>query len=242
MIKIIDKENNFKYARNERELNQKEKGVWLKITQKDKLYQEKDKIFKEVYLLGLIKKGLIKIETLLRNPNFEEKEKIFKNYLDDHIKRVKENVKKLVKAFPQYSEALKNVEHHDSLKWQEPEKIPYVSLTYKKVQKIKEPLTQDEKEALFHHLKHSKHHPEYWDENFEKLSEKASDSKNLTQQIDASNMPDEYILEMVADWKATADIMGNTARSWFEKQNGKRWIFTPHQINLINKFLKVLEK
>jgi hypothetical protein len=201
-----------------------------------------DKILKEAYLFGLIKKSLIKIETLLKDANFDEKEKVFKDYLEDHIKRVKENVKKLVKVFPQYSEALKNVESHDILKWQEPEKTPYVNLTYKKVQKIKEPLTQDEKEALFHHIKHSKHHPEYWDENFEKLNEEVFDSENLTQQIDASNMPDEYLLEMVADWKATADIMGNTARSWFEKQNGKRWIFTPHQVNLINKFLEVLEK
>jgi len=27
----------------------------------------------------------------------------------------------------------------------------------------------------------------------------------------------------------------------FKKQNGKRWIFTPHQIDLINKFLGVIE-
>jgi len=306
-LAFMDKENKFRYAGNVGGLDQKEKEEWLKISQQDKLYQEKDRIFvkpkyvieveaisyfvkdvpvydektleylgedtgialriptfvrirpdkridptdlrleqipnwneisKEANLLNLVKNNKIEIKALLKDPFWNDKEKEYQAHIANHVNRVKNNVKKLVKAFPQYSDALKNVEKHDELKMKEPERTPYIDLTYKKFNKIKEPLKENEKQVLFHHIKNSKHHPEYWCDKVEIVGE---DPDNATQKVDASRMPNEYILEMVADWKATADVLGNTARSWFEKQNGKRWIFTPSQIDLINKFLDVLE-
>jgi len=202
-----------------------------RILSSHKTKEEAEKHLKQIYYFRHKKAGYqMELDDYL-------KERLFEKYLNDHINSVKDNVKKIVFKYPQYIKALENVEEHDKLKNLEPERTPYIELTYKKLYGIKD-LSEEEQQALFHHIKNSKHHPEYWDDLVQNVR---NDPDNATQEVNVSKMPDEYLLEMVADWKATADVLGNTARSWFEKQNGKRWIFTSHQIDLINKFIDVLE-
>lgn len=88
----------------------------------------------------------------------------------------------------------------------------------------------NEKEAIQHHVLNNPHHPEYW----------AEDSDN-SKPLDVSKMPEIYIVEMVADWQAMSEELGNTIRDWFNKVNNVRWHFSPDQEELINKLIKVFE-
>lgn len=54
-------------------------------------------------------------------------------------------------------------------------------------------------------------------------------------------MPIEYLAEMRCDWCAVGREQGNTAKEWFEKVNGKRFIFTSRQQEFIGSLLKAIE-
>ena len=56
-------------------------------------------------------------------------------------------------------------------------------------------------------------------------------------------MPDLDVAEMVADWQAMSEeLQTNTAREWYDKQEGVRWRFSETQKKLIDKVLQVFEK
>ncbi len=59
--------------------------------------------------------------------------------------------------------------------------------------------------------------------------------------IDVSAMPNTYIAELVADWQAMGEELGNAAREWYDKQKDVRWHFSPGQDQLIDRLLKVFE-
>lgn len=61
--------------------------------------------------------------------------------------------------------------------------------------------------AVHHHNTTNPHHPEYW----------AGGIKE---------MPDVYVAEMVADWKARSEEFGTSLRDWIDEQATKRFTFT----------------
>jgi hypothetical protein len=61
--------------------------------------------------------------------------------------------------------------------------------------------------AIHHHNTTNPHHPEYW----------AGGIKE---------MPDVYVAEMVADWKARSEEFGTSLRDWIEESATKRFGFT----------------
>ena len=54
-------------------------------------------------------------------------------------------------------------------------------------------------------------------------------------------MPMEYLAEMCCDWCAVGREQGNTAKEWFGKVNGKRFIFTKQQQEFIVNLLNAIE-
>jgi hypothetical protein len=61
--------------------------------------------------------------------------------------------------------------------------------------------------AIHHHNTTNPHHPEFW----------AGGIKE---------MPDVYVAEMVADWKARSEEFGTSLRDWIEESATKRFGFT----------------
>lgn len=61
--------------------------------------------------------------------------------------------------------------------------------------------------AVHHHNTTNPHHPEYW----------AGGIKE---------MPDVYVAEMVADWKARSEEFGTSLRDWIDEQATKRFGFS----------------
>ena len=91
-------------------------------------------------------------------------------------------------------------------------------------------------EATYHHVKHNKHHPEYWDNTttLESINPKDRDKKP-EKPVDATKMPLNYVAVMVADWLAMSEEKKTSVKDWISNNVNKRWIFTPKQVELINK-------
>lgn len=107
---------------------------------------------------------------------------------------------------------------------------------------MKEDRTPEEEnildQATLLHIKNASHHPEYWT----RTSLKGFTRKNPTPNgpIDAREMPQEALVEMVADWCAVSEEKGtNTPFEWFESVRNTRWIFNEEQEQFI---LQVMDK
>jgi hypothetical protein len=164
-----------------------------------------------------------------------------------HIGAVKANMLKLAPEFKDIeAEIEERADRHDQLKLSEPELTPYIWLTWmRKHRSAGKPFEYPEGieaeviEATRHHVLNSDHHPEHWAGEAPHISAKDTDSAERA--IDAGGMDDPGVLDMVADWKAMGDELGNTARSWYDKVKGKRYKFSDKQSALIEKALGVLE-
>ena len=173
----------------------------------------------------------------------DEKEKYFEDRTNRHIHLVQKAAQNIVDAYPEFSDLLKEVEHHDDSKLEEPERTPYIDITWKKkpgVEKSKP--TEKENQATLHHIKNNPHHPEYWLPDKTKGNLSSTNRDDSIECVDASNMSDLAVAEMVSDWQAMSEELGtNTAREWFNDVKDVRWHFSPHQEELIDKLLRVFE-
>lgn len=160
---------------------------------------------------------------------FLKKVEWFEKRTNRHIELVRKYARKLDLDFPD----------HDSSKFLEPEKTPYIEITwdYKcKSDNVPNNLPENIKETMYnasnHHVKNNKHHPEYWSDQNEVIN-KVNRDQPLEEIIDSVKMPDESILEMVCDWCAMSEEKGNSPKEWADKNVGIRWKFTPEQTKLI---------
>ena len=187
----------------------------------------------------------------------DEKEQFFVDRTEKHIKLVQGAAAKIVEAYPEFDELLKQVEVHDASKLEEPERAPYVEITWRhKLENEKgeydpyngkgyqtpgELEKKEENEATIHHITTNSHHPEYHLED-KSDANVDTDDRSKSELIDASLMPPSDIVEMIADWQAMSEELGtNTSREWFDKQKNVRWHFTEEQEELIDRLLKVFE-
>ncbi|MEI7480423.1 MAG: DUF5662 family protein [bacterium] len=176
-----------------------------------------------------------------------EKEQWFEERTNKHIELVKKYANKIAKAYPEFNELVDQVETHDLTKFEEPERTPYIEITWKnKINNNNDRKTpgllpdKKENDATLYHVKNNQHHPEFWSEDEANISD--TDRNVSIKCIDASKMPDLHVAEMVADWQAMSEELGtNTARQWFEKVKDTRWHFSSDQEQLIDKLLKVSE-
>ena len=91
------------------------------------------------------------------------------------------------------------------------------------------------------HVKSQKHHPEYWDDAI------TVDSFNYEEPpvVNASKMPDRYLVELVCDWSAVAIKLNKGIFQWFNKTctgSNPRFKFTPRQKCIIIDSLLEVQK
>ena len=190
-----------------------------------------------------------KLITRIANNLQKEMEEWFEERTHKHIKAVQDNAKKIVDRYPEYKELLEIVKNHDASKLIEPERTPYISISWKHKQDnykgYKTPgqlIDPKENEATLHHVLNNKHHPEAWLKDKSKVNISKDDRDKSDKCIDASLMDNVSIAEMIADWSAMSDELGkNTVREWFNLQKEKRWHFSDEQVKLIDKLIKVFE-
>lgn len=131
---------------------------------------------------------------------------------------------------------------HDKMKWHEPEYTPYVLISWDYLCKrrgitfnLPENIKSLMHEATFHHVKHHKHHPEFWDDTvtINGLNKDDRDEPSAGVMVDGTKMPDTYIASMVADWCAMSEELGGEPEDWAKKNINVRWKFAPQQEVLI---------
>jgi len=165
-----------------------------------------------------------------------EMEEFFKERTAKHIDLVNKYLEKLKEHYDyEFKDA------HDNSKYADPEHEPYLYITWKHKMRdededyeIPEEWKDKCDEATFHHIKNNRHHPEYWDDT---LTENPINKENRDEPsgkiVDATKMPEEHILAMVADWCAMSEEKENTPKEWADKNIGVRWEFSPEQKELI---------
>jgi hypothetical protein len=184
----------------------------------------------------------------------------FSKRTQDHIKRVSDNLHKIMKLnrFDNIDLARRAV-LHDSLKYSGEEFMPYVygtemyrcknnNLHFEYPEGMKDKFD----EASLHHILNSPHHPEYHNPSDVKINKDDRDKSSGF--IDASKMDTNSIIEMVCDWTAMAqerDEDGGSAKSWADKcicshsckpNENTRWIFDREQVELIYEIIDELDK
>jgi len=194
---------------------------------------------------------------------FDEKEQHFVDRTTKHIELVQRAANKIVQANILSQEdsdkLIGQVSMHDASKFEEPERIPYISITWRHKEDEAngeyDPINgkgyqtpgmlskEEENQATLHHVTTNSHHPEAHLENKEDANIDSKDRDKSDKVVDVSAMPAVDIAEMIADWQAMSEeLQKNTAREWFDKQKDVRWHFSDEQVELIDKLLKVFEK
>ena len=128
---------------------------------------------------------------------------------------------------------------HDASKFEEPERTPYIWITW--MYKMKRdgvdfeiPEEIDSDAATLCHILGNRHHPEYHqDEKLDLLNRE--DRDGIPEKvIDAAKMSDIDIAEMCCDWSSVAEERGeNSPREWADSVVNIRWAFTDRQVDLI---------
>jgi len=151
----------------------------------------------------------------------------------EHIDRVSVNMSKLAPEFPELSkEILLRGEQHDSSKFKERERIPYIWLTeFYRCKRLNIPFEYPEgikervDKAVDFHYEDNRHHPE---------SHK-----------DVNDMSDLDIIEMVADWTAMSQEFkqnNGSAKVWADKNIDKKWKFNKEKKVFIYKVINILDR
>jgi len=222
---------------------------------------------KDDYMKGL-GNGLAVAKSVVdgSEPNFvnmPEKERHFVTRTTKHIELVQKAIDMIATANPEFrefdgTELAEIGKWHDKSKFQEPERTPYISITWRhKLEKEKGEFDsyngkgyqtpgllakEDENKATMYHILNNSHHPEYHLADKGDANIDAKDRDKSLKVVDASAMPALDIAEMVADWVAMSwELQSNTPRQWYDKQKDVRWHFSPEQDVLIDRLLKVFE-
>jgi len=163
-----------------------------------------------------------------------------------HIDLVGKYIDKIIKKVPSLSDLESMKDLHDKGKFEEPEMTPYIWLTWKyKCARegvpfdVSDELEKKMNDVTIHHIINSKHHPEFWDDEFDpNIMFNDKDRDDVPEKpVNATRMPLIYIAEMIADWCAVAEERKTCPYAWLEKNLNTRWIFSKRQLIFIELLL-----
>jgi hypothetical protein len=182
------------------------------------------------------------IEDLFKfSAEMEEMEKFFEERTKRHIGLVKKFCKKIHDLNPQVFEGLiERGEEHDQSKYRDPERVPYIYITwdYRCRDKNEDFGVSEEIKDLMdaaseHHVHSNSHHPEFHCDETTTINRDDRDEVP-DKMIDATKMSVIDIAEMLADWWAMSEEKGEVSpKKWADKNVNKRWKFTDEQKDLI---------
>jgi hypothetical protein len=181
--------------------------------------------------------------------NYDEMKDWFDKRTKKHIERVQSYCKKIEDFDPErFKGLIERGEVHDQSKYKDPEVDPYIYVTWQykckddgKEFECPEGMDEEMDKATEHHVKSNAHHPEYHCEKEVGLINRKDRDKPPEEIIDATDMKELDIAEMVADWVAMGQEKGNSAKDWADKNVNKRWKFTDAQKDLIYELIDVCE-
>jgi hypothetical protein len=135
---------------------------------------------------------------------------------------------------------------HDQSKYEEPEREPYIYITWQYYCKehgkkfdVPKDLETLMSKATEHHVKSNLHHPEYHSLEDVDFNNRGDRDKPPKKAINATEMPNMDIAEMAADWMAMSEEKETEPKDWAGKNVNVRWNFTPKQVDLIYELLEL---
>lgn len=146
-----------------------------------------------------------------------------------HIFLVRDNLYLWTEKYPQYNELNQRAVDHDLSKFYEPEKTPYIWRTWQSYCTLnnipfKYPpgMEQQTRDAIFHHITHNRHHPEW--------------------HPDPDEMTNIDLIEMVCDWTAMSQEFGDkSAMGWADRVLGRRFHFSDRKCGLIRDYIREMD-
>lgn len=186
-----------------------------------------------------------------KNPeNYDEMVDFFNKRTNNHIELVRKYCKKIEEYNnDKFSGLIESGKIHDQSKLENPEKEPYIWITWQYKCKdngekfeIPENIKEKMSKATEHHVKNNKHHPESHQEKEVNLINREDRDKPPKEMVDATKMTDLDIGEMVADWLAMSDEKKTNPNDWAKKNINIRWKFTKEQESLIYELIENIYK
>jgi len=180
----------------------------------------------------------------------KEMEDFFKKRTNRHIDLVGKYCKEIADYDRvKFGELVERGKIHDDSKFEDPEKEPYVYISwqYKCKDEGKEfDIPQEMKDRMSRatefHVKNplNTHHPEASCDKEVALINRENRDLPPKEMIDSTKMTDLDIGEMCADWMAMSFEKGTNPKDWADKNINIRWKFTDEQKNLIYKLLNAI--
>lgn len=181
-------------------------------------------------MINSIVKKLIESNTYDADSKYQE-------YLYNHIEGIRsafDNILKPVLISEGISDDMleiidHNISQHDKSKYSEDEWAPYRDHFY-------DPNKNSRSNNIVynyawnHHQKHNPHHWNYW----------VIINDVDEPQIQALEMPFEYVIEMLCDWASAGNHYGNTAYEWYQRQKDKMILHTETR-KLVEKYIEYLK-
>ena len=175
--------------------------------------------------------------------------KFFKKRTDNHIRLVQKYCKKIEEYDPKrFAGLIDRGEIHDKSKYEDPEMEPYINITWGYRCKENgidwspsEEMKQKMSKATESHVrnKNNRHHPESTSPTKGKTINRENRDKPPEKMIDATNMTDLDIGEMVADWWAMSEEKKDSSpKKWADSNVNIRWKFTKKQVKMINNLIE----
>ncbi len=199
---------------------------------------EVKKIIQENFIS--VKDKSIKIATI--NEITKEMEDFYNKRTNEHIQRVQKNMEIFANELNEYDEKeiLERAKEHDKSKFEEPERTPYIFITWDYKCKdngedceISEDIKNKMNEASNKHCLTNKHHPEYHSSQEDELINREDRDKPPKEIIDATSMGDIDIIELVSDWYAMSEENGTDVNDWADKNIDVRWKFESKHKDMI---------
>ena len=178
--------------------------------------------------------------------NIDEMEAWFKKRTDKHIERVQKYCKKIQDYDEDRFDGLvERGKIHDQSKYENPEKDPYVYITwdYKCKEdgtdfKLPDGMEDKMNKATNFHVKNNAHHPEFHSEQGGNLINRGDRDKPPEELIDATKMKDLDIGEMISDWLSMSEEKSSNPKGWADKNVNIRWKFDDDQKDLIYELIE----
>ncbi len=165
----------------------------------------------------------------------------YKERTGKHIARVKKYANLIADIYPEFHDLRDIVKKHDKTKYENPEYVPYVFITWDyKCKRDGVPFDMPQvmrdkmNKATEHHILNNPHHPEYWVKDYDpSMFNRENRDAVPDKMVDATKMPDVYIAEMCADWMAMSEEKDSKPQDWADMNVNVRWQFTDEQKDLI---------
>ena len=180
----------------------------------------------------------------------KEMEDFFIKRTNKHIDLVRKYCKKIADYDEkEFGDLIERGKIHDDSKFEDPEKEPYIYITWQykckdsgKKFDISKEMKEKVNQATEHHVKdkRNRHHPEAsCDQEVGLINRKNRDAPP-EKIVDATNMTNLDIGEMACDWFAMSEERQTNPKNWADKNVNIRWKFTNKQKKLIYELIEMV--